>query len=117
MAIHTDLPIYKSAYELLQASSALVKNFPRSVKASIGGAIQDACVRIALLLAKANSTRNKIPYLDELLELVMETELLIRLAKDMRFISLKQYASTVLLTNAVGKQASGWRRASQSPAA
>ncbi len=119
MAIHTDLPIYKSAYELLQAASALVKNFPRSVKASIGGEIQNACVRITLLVAKANASRNKVPHLDEMLELVMEAELLIRLAKDMKLISISQYATTVLLTNTVGKQATGWRKASplSSPAA
>ena len=116
MAIHTDLPIYKSSYELLQAASALVKNFPRSVKGSIGGAIQDACVCIVLLVAKANAARNKVPHLDTLLERVMEAELLIRLAKDMKFISISQYARSILLTDAIGKQANGWRKVS-SPAA
>jgi hypothetical protein len=117
MAIHTDLPIYKSAYELLLAVSALVKNFPRSVKGSMGEPIQNVCMRIALLVAKANAARNKIPHLDELLERVMEVELMIRLAKDMKFISINQYANTVLLTNTIGKQANGWRKASSSPAA
>ncbi|MFZ6819817.1 four helix bundle protein [Undibacterium sp. Ji22W] len=117
MAIHTDLPIYKSAYELLMAVSALVKNFPRSVKGSMGEPIQNVCVRIALLVAKANASRDKVPHLDELLELVMEVELMIRLAKDMKFISIAQYANVVLLTNTVGKQANGWRKASQTPAA
>jgi len=117
MAIHTNLPIYKSSYELLQVASALVKNFPRSVKASIGGAIQDACVRITLLVAKANAARDKAPHLGELLEKVMEAELLIRLAKDMRFISISQYATAVLLTDAIGKQANGWRKATSTPAA
>lgn len=69
------------------------------------------CVRIALLVAKANASRDKVPHLDELLELVMEVELMIRLAKDMKFISIAQYANAVLLTNTVGKQANGWSKA------
>jgi hypothetical protein len=117
MAIHTNLPIYKSAYELLQLATALIKNFPRSIKGSIGAAIQDACVRVILLVAKANAARDKAPHLGELLERLMEAELLIRLAKDMRFISIHQYASAVLLTDAIGKQANGWRKASSPPAA
>jgi hypothetical protein len=116
MAIHTDLPIYKSSYELLQLATALVKNFPRSIKVSIGQAIQDACVRICLLVAKANAAADKIPHLGELLEHQREAELLIRLAKDMRFISVHQYASAVLLTDSIGKQANGWQKAS-TPAA
>ena len=117
MAIHTTLPIYKSAYELLQVAHTLTKNFPRPVKASMGAAIQDVCVRITLLVAKANAARDKGTHLAEMLEKVMEAELLIRLAKDMRFISLSQYASAVLLTDAIGKQANGWRKASSTPAA
>ena len=112
MAIHTDLNIYKSAYELLQAVSALVKNFPRSVKPLLGGAIHDACLQIVLLVAKANAARQKMLHLDQMLERVMEAELLMRIAKDMKFISIQQYASAVLLTDSIGKQANGWRKAS-----
>ena len=115
MAIHHKLPIYKSAYELLQLATKLIQNFHRSIKPSIGKAIQDACVRVCLLVAKANAAHDKIPPLDELLEWLKEAELLIRLAMDMKFISIPQYASSVLLTDAIGKQAHGWRKASLPP--
>ena len=116
MAIHNELPIYKAAYELLQLAAALVKNFPRSVKVSIGAAIERACVNICLLVAKANAAMDKAPHLDKLLEQQQEAELLIRLAKDMKFISIHQWASAVELTTSVGKQANGWKSSSNTPA-
>jgi hypothetical protein len=117
MAIHNELPIYKASYELLQHATALVKNLPRNIKSVMGQAIHDACVQICILVAKANAARNKVPHLDALLENVMEAELLIRLVKDMKYISLTQWATAVQLTETVGKQANGWKKASPSPAA
>jgi hypothetical protein len=117
MAIHTELPIYKATYELLQMATALIKNFPRSIKVSIGAAIHEACVRVVLLVAKANAALDKAPHLGELLERLSEAELLIRLSKDMKFISIPQYASAILLTESIGKQANGWKKASATPAA
>jgi hypothetical protein len=37
MAIHTQLPIYKVAYDLLDASVDFVANMPRAFKPVIGG--------------------------------------------------------------------------------
>ena len=39
MALHTNLPIYKVAYDLLNVITDLVKNMPRDFKSSIGGKI------------------------------------------------------------------------------
>jgi hypothetical protein len=37
MALHTELPIYKQAYDLFDAITDLAKNMPRDFKASILG--------------------------------------------------------------------------------
>jgi len=42
--------------------------------------------------------------------------LLLRLSKDMRLISTGQFAQTIELTDQIGRQSSGWLKAS-SPAA
>ena len=44
MALHTNLPIYKVAYDLLDTVTDLVKNMPRDFKSSIGGKISGQCV-------------------------------------------------------------------------
>ena len=110
MALHTDLPIYKVAYDLLTIAVDYVQNMPRAVKAVIGGRLRDLCLELVLLIAKANSVRNKVPPLDTLLERLEEANRLLRLCQDKRFISKGQYAKAIELTTSVGKQANGWRK-------
>ena len=46
MAIHTHLPIYKVAYDLLDVVTDLVKNMQRDFKRSIGEKITTECIEI-----------------------------------------------------------------------
>ena len=41
MALHTDLPIFKVAYDLLDVIVGLVRNMPRDIKGVIGGEIPE----------------------------------------------------------------------------
>jgi hypothetical protein len=116
MGIHTSLPIYKVAYDLLNVVTELVKNMPRDFKRSIGGKIADECVEIVVLIFRANCARDKSPHLGELIERLQVAELLLRLSKDKRLISTAQYAKAIELTNGIGKQASGWRKSATSSA-
>ncbi len=116
MALHTELPIYKVAYDLLGVTTDLVRNMPRDFKQSIGSKLRDECVEIVVLIFKANCAREKTSYLDQLIERLQVSELLLRLSRDKRLISTKGYASAIELTKAIGKQAGGWRRHSKSPA-
>ncbi len=115
MALHTSLPIYKVAYDLLSVATDYVQNMPRAFKAAIGGRVRDLCVDLVLLIFKANCARDKVPHLDTLLERLEELNLLIRLCRDKRFISTGQYAKAIELTASVGKQANGWRKHNASP--
>jgi hypothetical protein len=116
MAIHTNLPIYKVAYDLLDVVTELVKNMPREFKRSIGGKVSDECVEIVVLIFRANCAQEKAPHLTDLIERLQVCELLLRLSRDKRLISTGQYAKAIELTNSVGKQANGWRRNATSPA-
>lgn len=61
MALHTDLPIYKVAYDLLDAITNLAKNMPRDFKQSIGGKLRDEAVEITVLIFRANCAQEKAP--------------------------------------------------------
>ncbi|WGS53527.1 four helix bundle protein [Paraburkholderia sp. D15] len=115
MAIHTQLPIYKVAYEMLDVVSDLVANVPRKFKRSIGEKIDAECIEIAVLVFRANVATNKEPHLVELLERLQVIELLLRLATDKRLISRGGYAKAIDLSTSIGKQANGWRRAASRP--
>jgi len=116
MALHTQLPIYRAAYDLLDVVTDLAKNMPRDFKASLGGKIRDEVVEITVLVFRANTAREKAPHLQGLIERLQVAELLLRLSRDKRLIAVKQYARAVELTTSIGKQASGWRRSATSPA-
>ncbi len=116
MALHTNLPIYKVAYDLLGTILDLAKNMPRDYKVLIGAKLRDECMEITGLIYRANVAHEKAPHLSELIERLQLTEVLLRLSRDKRLISTGQYAKAIELTNSVGKQAGGWRRSALSPA-
>lgn len=68
MATHTQLPIYKVAYDLLDVVTDLVKNMQRDFKRSIGDKIASECIEITVLVFRANVAQDKGPHLLELLE-------------------------------------------------
>lgn len=116
MAISTNLPIYKVAYDLFSVVTDLIKNMPRDFKQSIGSKISTECVEIIVLIFRANCARDKAPHLVDLIERLQVAELLLRLSRDKRLISTAGYAKAIELTGSVGKQAGGWRRSALSPA-
>ena len=117
MALHTHLPIYKVAYNLLDATTDLVKNMPRDFKASIGSKLRDECVEIVVLIFRANCAQDKVLHIDLLIERLQVTELLLRLSRDKKLISTGQYAVSIELTTSIGKQANGWRKYAAAPVA
>ena len=111
MALHSELPIYKVAYELLSLVVTLTRNMPRDVKLQLGGALRDECLQVSVLIFRANVARDKAPHLLALVERLQVAELMIRLSRDLRFIGTGQYAAAIALTSQIGKQATAWRKA------
>ncbi|AVA33335.1 four helix bundle protein [Cupriavidus metallidurans] len=115
MALHTDLPIYKAAYDLLDVSTDLARNMPRDFKVSLGSRIRDEILSIVVLICRGNVAREKEQHLLDLIEHQQVVELLLRLCVDKRLISRPQYAKAIALTTSIGKQANGWRKSASSP--
>lgn len=95
MATHTQLPIYKAAYDLLDVSTDFVKNMQRDFKRSIGEKITNECIEITIAVFRANVARDKEPHLMDLLERLQVVELMIRLAMEKRLISKPAYARAI----------------------
>lgn len=45
MAMHTDLPIHKVAFDLLSLATDVTRNIPRDFKAGLGAKVRDECIR------------------------------------------------------------------------
>ena len=110
MALHTQLPIYRAAYTLLDVVTDLVTNMPRNFKRSIGEKISAECIEIMTLVFRANVAADKSPHLVELLERLQVIELLLRLGMDKRLIVRPAYAVAIEQTTSIGKQANGWKK-------
>lgn len=96
MAAHTQLPIYKAAYDLLDVVTDLVKNMNRDFKRSIGEKISNECIEITVLVFRANVAQDKEPYLLKLVERLQVIELMIRLAMDKRLHANLNPKKTIL---------------------
>jgi len=110
MALHHQLPIYKLAYDLLSVTTDITRNIPRDFKRLIGEKVREECVEILVLIFRANVARNKTTHIEDLLERLQVVELLLRLSKDKHFISTKQYARAIEITDGIGRQATGWKK-------
>ena len=115
MALHTDLSVYKTTYELLGLVPDLVKNMPRDFKRNMGTRLLDECVDLTVDIFQANCAEDKRPYLRALIQRQQVIELLLRLSRDRRLIATSHYGRAIKLTTSIGKQVNGWRRSIESP--
>lgn len=117
MALHHELPIYKSAYELLGLAIEVTQHLPRNFKRSIGDKLLEECVEIMSRIFRANVSREKVPHIDRIRESNQVCELWFRLLCDKNFITVDRHAESIALTGEVGRQATGWRKSSAAPPA
>lgn len=120
MALHTDLPIYKSGADLLTMGYWLQENMPRALKRTLGEKLVQHCADMLELMALANATRalERIAHLERLMVHKRAMQALLRVAKDRRAISLKAWSRAIELLETVGRQCGGWiKSANRAPAA
>lgn len=115
MAIHTELEIYKVAYDLLDFVVDLIKNMERHVRPIVGEKMRDECLAVFTCIQSANIATDKEPHLLEVHKRLDLVNVLLRLSRDKRYISPRQHARAIELTGSIGKQASGWRKHASSP--
>ena len=110
MSKNQDLPIYKATYDLMLSLMNYVKNMEKGYKQLIGNKLLDECSESILMIYKANYARGKervncINLLKNKLEVL---QLLIRLSKDLRLISIKQFSNLIEIQDSINKQINGW---------
>jgi hypothetical protein len=114
MAQYQHLPIYKVTYDLLSLVTKRTKEFPRDFKYSLGDKIRNECIDLVIFIYKANSTKDKVDYLNKILERVQVIELMLRLSKDLNLLNVKAFSEIIVLTDSISRQAQGWVNKSRS---
>jgi hypothetical protein len=120
MALHSDLPIYRTGVRLLALALKVQEQMPRSMKRSLGEKITEHCVDMLDLMALANASQrdSRAGYIEKLLTRQRALTVLLRVSHDSRYLSPKLWGDSVELLGSIGKQAGGWlKSANKVPAA
>jgi hypothetical protein len=120
MALHTDLPIYRTGVQLLDLAFKAQAQMPRAVKRSLGDKITTHCVEMLDLMALANATQKaeRAAYIQDLMKRLRAMTVLLRVSHDGRYVSHALWGESVLLLDSIGKQGGGWlKSANKAPAA
>jgi len=72
-------------------------------------------MNIAKMIIEANKTRNRLPKLYQIDIELEKFRMLIRLAKDLRFLSVKQYGLIAEGISEIGRMLGGWIKQTQTP--
>jgi hypothetical protein len=110
------LILFQKSYDFLLWLYPLVNRLPKHHRAILGKQIEELGIYILLDTMSANSARGAKR---KEMQLVVSTEIdklriLLRLTKDLRFMSIKQYAYASERVNEIGSVLSGWMRSSKS---
>ena len=110
MAIYTNLPIYKDAYLLLLATSKLMPNLPRDCRYTLGQDTRRKVMELIVLIYRANRTTYKAKIISDMRELLLETQVYLRLMSDMRYMPEKKYLEFAEHTANMSKQLVAWEK-------
>lgn len=103
-----DLIIYQKAYDLLLWLHPVINKFPKSQTFILRQRIENKVLDIIGSIIQANIAREKSAALAKASVELDELRTLVRLAKDLRFINLKQYETAAEKMNEIGKLLYGW---------
>ena len=105
-----ELIIYQKHYDLMLYAFPVISRFPKNQRFVLGQQIQNCMVDIAMLIVQANAERRKGKTLWQIDVRLEKLRLLIRLAKDLGMLPVKQYGLMSERVSEVGRLLGGWMR-------
>ncbi len=108
MALYDQLPVYKLFYDLLLDIYRLSKHMDRDHKFTLGESLKKDAMELILLIYRANSVHDKVDLLSQAKEMVERIRLLLRVAKDLKQLSVKQFVVLSEKLETGSKQINSW---------
>ena len=110
MALSEELPIYKSAYDLLEKMIELAKELPKFYRYTLGTRMVDLNLDILGQIYRANMSKEKRrEALGELLISYRQLQMLLRVCYRDKAFSTGRYAMYIQLLDTIGKPATAWK--------
>ena len=108
-----DLTIFQKTYELIQYLYPMVNKFPKNQRFVLGQRIENSALGVLEGIIVANNELDKEEALKKTSVELEKLRIFMRLAKDLKFVSFKQYEYVSGLINEIGKMLGGWIKSSQ----
>ena len=103
-------PVIAKLYDLILWLMEQVPKFPRSHRFVLGDRIQTLALDIQDLLIEAAYTRDKTAQLKRATLQLEKLRYLIRLSKDLNFLSIRRYEFVATHIDEIGRMVGGWLR-------
>ncbi|HAT9434080.1 TPA: four helix bundle protein [Legionella pneumophila subsp. pneumophila] len=113
MSLYTDLPVFHDAWQLALRVFEYTKEFGREYKYTLGQEMKRDVLHLVRHLYRANKAEDKRMHLEAFLDDYEFLKLEIRMAAEMKLMSIKKQATLSLLLERIGKQVIGWRKTHQ----
>lgn len=103
-----ELEIITKTFEFMKYLVERTEKFPKSQRFIIGKKIQDLIIEIFEKLIEARYTKNRFPLLKETNLALEKLRYFLRLACEMKYISINQFNFTSQNLMNIGSQIGGW---------
>mgnify|MGYP001365042028 FL=1 len=108
---YNDLFLFQKVYDLVLWFHPILNRFPKSQKFVLAQRIENCLIEILEDLVKLNSQKFRSEMLIENLNIKIDRlRILVRLAKDLKFISIKSYGVFAEKITEVGKLLGGFKK-------
>jgi hypothetical protein len=111
MSDMTQLIIYQKHYDLMLYSLPIIGRFPKDQRFILGQQIENQMLEIGKMIVHANKLRQKKGKLHEIDIELEKLRLLIRIAKDMKLMTISKYGHHCERLDEIGKLLGGWLKA------
>tara|TARA_B110000503_G_C6940021_1_gene326487 strand:- start:319 stop:699 length:381 start_codon:yes stop_codon:yes gene_type:complete len=110
--LYQDLPVFADVYALTVKVFTVTQEFPREYKFTLGQDMKRDCLVLLRSIYRINKSRDKAEYLEGFLDDFELLRLQVRLATDMKLMSVGKQADLAVVMDSIGRQITGWRNAS-----
>jgi four helix bundle protein len=112
-----ELIIYQKHYDFMLYSFPIIGRFPKEQRFVLGQQIENSMLEIGQMIVHANKLRQKKGKLYEIDIELEKLRFLIRLAKDLKMMSISKYGHHCERLDEIGRLLGGWlKRADQAEA-
>lgn len=111
--ITQNLPIYREAKKLRNCIIGLVQHLSKHFKYSVGARLMDCSLDLGKQIRRANEERDptrRWRHICDLRFTLQDVEDLVDCLSEFKVISNKQVSQVALLTEGIGRQATGWKQ-------